>query len=183
MDKQSKQLIAVVIGTLLIGALAVAIPFPRPSLHFMPSAGMEPTVPVNSRLWINCNAYHGSADVRRGDIVLFLHPKSSMKIRLRRIIGIPGDKVRLLGTSLWINGEKLNHTVVKTTSDGTIFSEGRYQVFYFSKPADPTAHDLTTVTVPADHFFVLGDHRDDALDSRTLGCIPFSSIQGRAMGK
>ena len=186
MDKQAKQLILVgVIASIIvaiIGAAGTTFGIPRPAPYTMPSQGMEPTVALYSRLWINRNAYRSSARVRRGDIVVFLQPKAQTQ-SFRRIIGIPGDTVRMQGTSLWINGQPLNHTFVKKTLDGTIYSEGHYQVFYFSQPLDPTAHSLMTVTVPPEHFFVLGDHRDDTLDSRILGCIPFALIQGRAMGR
>jgi len=101
---------------------------------------------------------------------------------IKRVIGLPGDHVRLYGTSIWINGQPLPHTPVRQTADAQVFQESSrgasYTVAYQRTPQSSLKRAVT-IAVPQNTIFVLGDNRDDAYDSRYLGPLPFASIVGK----
>src|SRR5262249_36234617 len=100
-----------------------------------------------------------------------------------RVVGLPGDTIEAAGASLVINGQPVVRDLLRQEQDMTIFreraGEASYEVAISQSP-----HDLppdTSVVVPPDHFFVLGDNRFNALDSRYSGPVPFQTIIGRKL--
>ena len=128
--------------------------------------------------------YGGTADVSRGDIVIFKRLYRGQSYRfIWRVVGLPGDIVSMEGTSVWLNGHKLPHDLARETNDSVTFRERNggtdYTVAYdrhSSHPALPLR-----VQVPSGRFFVLGDNRHDALDSTYLGTIPFEEIVAKKL--
>ena len=94
--------------------------------------------------------------IKRLDIVTF-HAPDEGKVYIKRVIGLPGDVIEYHKGDMSVNGQKL-------TED------------YILEASAEEYH----VTVPEDHYFVLGDNRNDSTDSRIIGCVPKSSIIGIA---
>jgi signal peptidase I len=123
---------------------------------------MMPTLVNEERIFINKFVYRfGLADIGRGDMVVFWFPKDPSKSYIKRVIGVPGDRVEVREGTVWVNGKPLNETYVT--------AENRDSA---SWPA---------TTLDADQYFVLGDHRNSSNDSRAWGMVPRSYIYGKAV--
>jgi len=101
--------------------------------------------------------------IERGDIIVFRFPDAPEVDYIKRVIGLPGDTVEVRDRRVWINGEPLAESYVTPAH-----RSGYY-------PGAPRQ------TVEPGHYFVLGDHRNDSLDSRAWGYVPASHIKGRAV--
>jgi signal peptidase I len=123
---------------------------------------MMPSLVDQERIFINKFIYRFNfADIRRGDMVVFWFPGDPTKSYIKRVIGVPGDKVEVTDGAVIVNGRTLDEAYVPP--------EYRDHV---SMPAR---------VVPAEQFFVLGDHRSSSNDSRTWGWVPRSDIYGKAV--
>lgn len=159
--------------------------------HIIPSSSMWDTLQVGDRLFtikfiyglnarlypikiFNLNIgrwrpgssldiYHRFKDPKRGDIIVFRYPEDESVDYIKRIIGLPGDRVRVIDDKVYVNGELL-------TEPYTRFIEGSYRGDYV----------YDDVVVPEGHFFVMGDNRDNSRDSRYWGFVPRRNIVGRA---
>jgi len=121
---------------------------------------MLPQLVDQERIFVNKFVYHFST-ISRGEIVVFWYPRDTTKSFIKRVIGVPGDTIEVRGGSVYINGERLEESYVL-----------------------PEFLDLTSygrVTVPADHYYVLGDHRNSSNDSRNWGPVPARNIFGKAV--
>jgi signal peptidase I len=151
-----------------------------------------PIVPFKGRIF--------AAQPNRGDVVVFKLPRETEKDYIKRIMGLPGDEIQVKGGVVYING-----TPVKKVRDGSYVGseeagpEGqprpipRYRetlpngVSYHVLDSEPNGlYDNTrTFVVPPDHYFVMGDNRDNSADSRDqsplgVGFVPFENLVGRA---
>ena len=136
-------------------------------------------------------------EVRRGDIIVFKFPKDPKVTYLKRVIGLPGDDVQLKGRAVWVNGQPLpeQHVMVKLDSPAlSLLPEirveppppgARYRVYFDAEqePAEMTTGPFgemyglaTPAKVPPDSFFVLGDCRDNSMDSRYWGFVPRANV-------
>jgi signal peptidase I len=159
----------------------------------MSGGAMLPTIPLGARM--SYGKYNSSADVARGDIAIFLHARSGTQF-VSRLVGLPGDRIQMRDGQLI-----LNETAVKRERiEDYVNNEGGQQIhvrrwretlpegasYATLDLADSGLHDNTPVyTVPAGSYFLLGDNRDNATDSRVMsqiGFIPFRDIIGRVMG-
>jgi signal peptidase I len=111
-------------------------------------------------------------DIRRGDIVVFKYPEEPERDFIKRVIALPGETVELRNKKVYVNGQPLDEPYV-----------------HFLEPAH-TAGEVTSfdvrerygpVQVPAEHYFVMGDNRDNSQDSRYWGYLPRGYIKGRAL--
>jgi signal peptidase I len=120
---------------------------------------MLPVLEDQDRLFINKFAYH-FGEIHRGDVVVFLYPHDETKSYIKRVIGLPGDQLKIDHGSVWLNGKELveNYVPLKYEDD----------------------RSLPTMTVPAGDYFVMGDHRSISSDSRDFGPVPRGLIYGRA---
>src|SRR5438309_2759192 len=108
---------------------------------------MMPTLTDQERIFINKFTYHfGLGDIQRGDMVVFWFPLDPQKSYIKRVIGTPGDRVRIDAGQVYVNGDPLNETYVP--------EEYRDRVSW-------EAH-----RVPPGEYFGLGDHRSSSSDSR-----------------
>ncbi|MBN4054091.1 signal peptidase I [Nitrospira defluvii] len=104
----------------------------------------------------------------RGDIIVFRFPKDESKDFIKRVIGIPGDKIEIKGKVLFLNGVKQEESFTNDESEGLLFR------------MVPGRDNFGPVTVPENAYFVMGDNRDHSLDSRFWGFVDFSKIKGEA---
>jgi len=105
----------------------------------------------------------------RGDVIVFRYPEDEEKDFIKRIVGIPGDTIHIRNKIIYVNGEPLEDKTWTQRIDPGII-DGRIT------PRD----NLDSITVPPDSYFVMGDNRDQSLDSRFWGYVQMHKIKGRA---
>lgn len=123
---------------------------------------MDPTFKNNDYLIIDEISYRFHPP-QRGDVVVFKAPPEPAKFYIKRVIGLPGDTVKIDGTQITIINE--------AHPDGFVLPEN-----FITHPHI----DHLTKTVPAGQYFVMGDNRAGSYDSRSWGLLPQSNIRGRA---
>ena len=119
---------------------------------------MEPHINSGEYVLINTFAYRVAAP-KRGDIVAFRHDGDTPEVYIKRVIGIPGDRIRIDAGVVYRNGERLDEPYV------------RY----------PDHRSLAELTVPAQSVYVLGDNRANSEDSRAFGPVSDDHLIGRAL--
>ncbi len=126
---------------------------------------MMPTLTDQERIFINKFTYRfGLGNVERGDTVVFWYPQDTSKSYIKRVIGVPGDHVRVDGGQVYVNGLALVENYVPAENrDVNSWRDGEEQV------------------VPDGRYFVLGDHRNQSSDSRMWGYVPRENIYGKAV--
>ena len=157
----------------------------------MQTGSMAPTIIPGDLIMTDKRIDHASKNLglKRGELVVFKYPRDKNMHFIKRIIGLPGDKIELRGMELYVNGKKwtaqempqLEGRGDENIKKGTIaFYEkgdsGTYGVFYLQGAA---REDLS-VSVPEGCCFVLGDNRDNSADSRHWGSVPLDDIVSRA---
>jgi signal peptidase I len=129
---------------------------------------MEPGLTDQERIFINKFTYElGLGQIERGDTVVFLYPGDRSKSYIKRVIGLPGDRVRIEAGQVFVNGKPLMEDYVPREFRDTL-----------SWPSDAPGADRE---VPEGNYFVLGDHRSQSSDSRAWGFVPRSDIYGKAV--
>jgi signal peptidase I len=154
--------------------------------RFIPSGSMEPTLQVDDRVMVDKVSYHFSKP-QRGDIVVF-DPVDKLKKQgytesfIKRIIGLPGDKVSVHNDKVTINGQPL---IENYPSDE--HPEQMTKLYAKMRENNPTVEmrldqgpDFEGV-VPSGSYLVLGDHRNDSSDGRVWGFLPRQNIIGKAV--
>jgi signal peptidase I len=168
----------------------------------IPSSSMENTLLIGDHVFVNRIQFAPKTnwigpllpyrDVRHGDIVVFLSPETPGLYVVKRIIGVPGDKIHLRNGVVYRNGQALDEqSYVDTDRDNPADS---YRNNFPAVPPDDDpnvwanwAIDLPSyiqgddLVVPPGHYFAMGDHRGVSLDSRYWGFIPRENIIGRPM--
>jgi len=126
---------------------------------------MMPTLTNEERIFINKFTYKfGLGSIERGDTVVFWYPQDTTKSYIKRVIGTPGDRIRVDGGQVYVNGQALAESYVpKEFRDYSSWRDGQEQ------------------TVPEGKYFVLGDHRNSSSDSRMWGYVPRENIYGKAV--
>ncbi len=127
---------------------------------------MQPTLSDKERIFINKFTYRfGLGDIERGDTVVFWFPEDETKSYIKRVIGLPGDRIRIESGQVYVNDQALAEDYVE--------EDFRDQMSW-----PPSRQDKL---VPPDKYFVLGDHRSSSSDSRTWGFVPRANIYGKAV--
>jgi len=164
----------------------------------IPSASMERTLLVGDFVLVDKTRFaphEGAPDllpyrpIEHGDVIVFFYPEGAHEHFVKRVVGVPGDRLRLLGKRLYRNGLAINESYTQHV-------DARYELFRDNFPYG--AHDdgqlsrhwrdsidshliNDEVVVPPHSYFVLGDNRDDSLDSRYWGFVPEQNIVGRPL--
>ena len=127
----------------------------------IPSGSMLPTIQLQDRLIVDEVSYKLTG-IERGDIVIF-HPLTTVDasgdLWVKRVIGLPGDTVQVKDGKVYINDQALT------------------EPYELDKPD----YTYGAIVVPQDSYFVLGDNRNDSLDSHYWGVLPAKNIVGRAL--
>lgn len=168
----------------------------------IPSGSMEPTILIGDRVFVNKLAYdlkipyttvHLSkwSDPKRGDIVVFYHPKEGTRL-IKRVIGIPGDTLAMRENHLFINGEFVNYDPLQLENFDQLKLDQQDRYVFLNENLNgkehavmltPSRSSLSTfapVIIPEGQYFMMGDNRDDSRDSRFFGFVDRKLIVGRA---
>lgn len=121
---------------------------------------MMPWLEDQERIFVNKFVYQYD-EIRRGDVIVFRFPLDPSKSYIKRVVGLPGDRVEISGGELRVNGVHMRES------------------YLAPEYRDSTSHP--PLEVPPDHFYVLGDHRNTSNDSRTWGTVPRSYVTGKAV--
>lgn len=134
----------------------------------IPSGSMLNTLLIGDHLLVNKVAYIFSKP-KRGDIIVFEYPLEPEKDFIKRVIAVPGDRIKMVNKKVFLNGQPLNEPYVRYESE-MVFPE-------YVNPRD----NFEEITVPKGYYFVMGDNRDASFDSRFWGFVPEKSIKGEAL--
>jgi signal peptidase I len=185
--------------------------------YYVPTGSMEPTLAVGDRLLVDKFSYGysrhslpGIAGIpsllpavsgrlfgalpAHGDVVVFRLPRDTSETYVKRVIGLPGDRVQLIDGRIWLNRQPLaqrasEHRVEGLPTGVASLLErfpGGPEHFIFKQNGTHDLDNTREFVVPADHLFVMGDNRDDSLDSRVpawmggVGFVPLDNLVGRA---
>jgi signal peptidase I len=177
----------------------------------MPSGSMKPTLVVGDYFFVSKYAYGYShfslpsspalfpgrifpTEPRRGDVVVFRNPKGPATDYVKRIVGLPGDRIQMKDGLLYINMTPVRRERVEDFVDGESPAATRIRRWRETLPNGVSYETLDLqengfldntqeFAVPADHYFTMGDNRDNSTDSRVLsqvGYVPFENLVGRA---
>jgi signal peptidase I len=177
----------------------------------IPSGSMEHTLLVGDFLLVNKLVYGAEVPFTgrrlprlrapsRGDVVVFQWPEDPTKNFVKRLVGVPGDTLMMRDGVLYVDGRAVDERYVTHTEPDVdpTFEEFRWQRDYVVRtavaaprapavgrtrdPGDhPSRNNWGPLVVPTDSYFVLGDNRDNSLDSRYWGFVPDSLVRGRPM--
>ncbi|MEO7032129.1 MAG: signal peptidase I [Herbaspirillum sp.] len=181
----------------------------------IPSSSMVPTLQVGDLILVNKFTYGIRLPIinkkiidvnepKRGDVMVFKYPKDVSLDYIKRVVGVPGDKILYKNKRLTINGQALSYTPLPdyldeetlnysrqfrenlTGVEHRILTEDRAPT-YVPNPDQFEQHELCTYdtegfacTVPPGKYFMMGDNRDNSLDSRYWGFVPDKNIVGKA---
>jgi signal peptidase I len=150
----------------------------------IPTGSMEPTLLIGDFLLVNKLIYSDPQfslerailprrDIRRHDIIVFKYPNDLTKDYVKRVIALEGEKIEIKDKQVYINDQPIPESY-KVHSDSQIFTKNGYYHY------DDTIRDnFGPVVVPPGHLFVMGDNRDNSLDSRYWHFLPLSYIRGK----
>lgn len=152
----------------------------------IPSGSMEPNLRVGDHVLVNKFIYGGAEQrpwaalgqrpLRRGDVVVFRHPRAPAEVLIKRCVGLAGDQVEIAGKQLLINGHEVDERVVITHGDPQAYERG-----LGLDPRLVARDNFDPYAVPDGEIFCLGDNRDNSNDSRFWGSVPGALVKGRAV--
>jgi len=179
-------LIAVLIATSFKSAIA--------DWNDIPTGSMEPTILIGDRIYVNKLAFDLKIpyttrhlaqwnDPERGEIVVFFSPADNKRL-VKRVIGLPGDTVAMRDNRLILNRKAVCYSGMERTSPGRCVTfienlDGRNHRVRFD-PSKPARRNFGPVVIPAGHYFLMGDYRDNSFDSRYFGPVHRDRIVGAA---
>ena len=183
----------------------------------IPSSSMVPTLLVGDLILVNKFTYGIRLpvlnqkviqinDPQRGDVMVFKYPRDMSQDYIKRVVGVPGDKITYANKRLTVNGVEIKYTALDEYLDderlvyNKQYQEGltgvthrilnneraptlnpaEVQQFPFKDESCTYTYDSFTCTVPKGNYFMMGDNRDNSLDSRYWGFVPDKNIVGKA---
>ena len=146
----------------------------------IPSGSMEPTLLVGDHILVNKFIYGVKipflrktiipvSEPQREDVIVFIYPVDKSKDFIKRVIGLPGDTLEIIGSRVYINGKPFQ-------DKHAFYSESEER----SGQNLGSANRIGPITVPLGDYFVMGDNRDHSYDSRFWGFVPSEAIKGKA---
>jgi signal peptidase I len=168
-------LVFITCALLVLPTLTIAMRSHLVQPFHIPSSSMSPTLLAGDSVFANMHYNcHGCSSVRRGDVAIFTYPNDRGQYYVKRIVALPGDKVRIVGHRVVVNGEPLSASPLEEVQLER--SGGKtWQVDGMAGLADSE----TEHTVPPGHVFLLGDNRTASTDSRQFGSVPLTDVVGR----
>jgi signal peptidase I len=156
--------------------------------YVVPTGSMLPTIVEGDRIFVDKMAYRlevpftdieimQTGQPKRGDIVVFKSEKADNRL-VKRLIGVPGDRIAMFDNKLVINGEKIIYKDRKNTRHKTEYLGDIAHIVQITPTAE-ARDNFTEITVPKGHYLVLGDNRNNSADSRYYGFVPAIEIQGK----
>ena len=150
----------------------------------IPTGSMEPTLLIGDFLLVNKLVYSAPPtalertvlprrDIRRQDIVVFKYPKNLKQDFVKRVIALEGEKIEVKDKQVFINDQPLAESY-KVHSDSQVFTKDGY--YHYD---DAIRDNFGPVMVPPGHCFVMGDNRDNSMDSRYWSFLPMNYIKGK----
>ena len=132
---------------------------------------MMPTLTDQERIFINKFTYKfGLGAIERGDTVVFWYPEDRSKSYIKRVIALPGDRVRIEAGQVYVNDQALLEEYVPEEYKDSV-----------SWPRTSPGQSVSDEVVKDGNYFVLGDHRSSSSDSRSWGYVPRENIYGKAV--
>ena len=154
----------------------------------IPTTSNEPTIKVGDRIVGDLQAYNHMKP-NYGDIIIF-QKKDSLNPWIYRIVGLPNDKLEIQNNFLIINGKKCKATFIKETKSEE-YAVREYveelpnglvhKMYTFKKPFEGYTEKLREIIIPENNYFLMGDNRDNAMDSRYIGVITKDEIIGKVV--
>jgi len=180
------------ITVLLFATSTIAQPF------VIPTGSMESTLLVGDHVIVDKLAYspHGSLagrvlpyeEVKRGDIIVFRWPVDITQTYVKRVIGVPGDRIRIDGKEVYRNGAKLVEPYVQHVDARSVPYRDYFPSAQIPLEVYPQGRQMLDgnvrdgeIVVPEGHYFALGDNRDNSSDSRFWGFVPRENITGKPL--
>lgn len=199
-----------------LGLMALIVFSCRSSLadwYEVPSGSMLPTIQLGDRIFVNKLAYDlrvpfsGSylpftntrvpyiklatlGEPKRGDIVVFVYPEDQRTDYVKRLVGLPGDRVEVRNDQLYINEKLMGRVPVSQDelppgaehdADSQLYKETIDDVTHFVFEKNQPSDSYGPTIVPDDMYFMMGDNRDNSSDSRSWGFVPAENLRGRAL--
>jgi signal peptidase I len=170
----------------------------------IPTPSMEDNLLVGDHLLVNKFAFGAPGsitdavlplrEIHRGDVIVFKYPHDLSKHYVKRVIGLPGDKIHTVDADVFVNGERLIEPLKRlnpnrTSADRPEFPGipgGPGSILYQDRPAGTENwfegfREGKDIVVPPNRYFAMGDNRDDSADSRFWGFVPRELIVGKAV--
>jgi len=168
----------------------------------VPTGSMKPTILEGDRVYVNKLAYDLKVpfttrhlaqwgNPQRGDVVVFFSPRDGQRL-VKRVVGLPGDTIELRNNGLVLNGtpvayqpiaEEAVHDLAVADRASSVFAVEQLAGHPHAVAAIPSAaalRDFGPYLVPEGHYFMMGDNRDNSMDSRYFGSVERKRIVGRA---
>ena len=171
----------------------------------IPSESMMPTLQVNDFILVNKFAYGLRLPVtntkiietgkpKRGDVMVFKYPENRNQNFIKRVVGLPGDVVKIRDNRVFINGELVSQTLGREDDNGRYWQaeyieklgEVDHMMWHMGQIAPFTGRKQPNIdiegewNIPEKAYFVMGDNRDNSKDSRVWGIVPEELVVGEA---
>jgi len=173
LKRYNKWYVYLLIILLMIGSLVIprdiVVNVANETLRFrayrMLTGSMEPTLSVGDYIIADFK-YFKKNELRGGDLAILQYPKDPTKLFVKRVIALEGEKIDIKDKQVYVNDEAITES---------------YKVHKGIDMGEVWRDNFEAVVVPSGHCFVLGDNRDNSMDSRAWGSVPMSSLKGKPL--